>query len=86
MLRACVDSQPMQDLAGHVMLQHHVLNELLLDSRWHNLSSSWRFGKCQVWPGPWHGILLIVTIYVVHLQDRLLSRQLCPTFPPAWKE
>ena len=25
-------------------------------------------------------------IYVVHLQDRLLSHQLCPTFPPAWKE
>ena len=24
--------------------------------------------------------------YVVHLQDRLLSCQLCPTFPPGWKE
>ena len=25
-------------------------------------------------------------IYVMHQQDRLLSCQLCPTFPPAWKE
>ena len=25
-------------------------------------------------------------IYVVHQQDRLLSCQLHPTFPPAWKE
>ena len=63
MLLACVDSQPIQDLADCIMLQHHVLNELLLDGRWHNLSSSWRFGKCQVWPGPWHGILLAITIY-----------------------
>ena len=25
-------------------------------------------------------------IYVMHRQDCLLSHQLCPTFPPAWKE
>ena len=25
-------------------------------------------------------------LYVMHQQDRLLSCQLCPTFPPAWKE
>ena len=25
-------------------------------------------------------------IYVVHLQDGLLSGQLCPAFPPGWKE
>ena len=62
MFFTCIDSQSIQDLAGCIMLQHHVLNELLLDGRWHDLSSSWRFGKCQVWPGPWHGILLAITI------------------------
>ena len=25
-------------------------------------------------------------VYVMHQQDRLLSCQLCPAFPPAWKE
>ena len=25
-------------------------------------------------------------VYVVHPQDHLLSRQLHPTFPPAWRE
>ena len=25
-------------------------------------------------------------VYVVHRQDRLLSCQLCPAFPPGWKE
>ena len=28
----------------------------------------------------------IFEIYVVHPQNRLLSRQLRPTFPPAWRE
>ena len=27
-----------------------------------------------------------IDVYVVHQQDRLLSCQLRPTFPPAWKE
>ena len=29
---------------------------------------------------------LLNQIYVMHPQDCLLSCQLCPTFPPAWKE
>ena len=27
-----------------------------------------------------------MVIYVMHPQDHLLSCQLCPTFPPGWKE
>ena len=30
--------------------------------------------------------VIMIIVYVVHLQDCLLSHQLCPTFPPAWKE
>ena len=29
---------------------------------------------------------VVANIYVMHPQDRLLPCQLCPTFPPAWKE
>ena len=34
----------------------------------------------------WAEIISYDQIYVVHQQDRLLSCQLRPTFPPAWKE